>query len=145
MSELEEDCTEVRMDFPLERVKNPLRQVTMIDKLHGLYRADDYFLPELKQRGVGKYALGRTIGGGTFAKVKFAINTDTGAFFALKVLAKDTILRNKMVEQVTKNLTVFSILQNFSYYSVDRGEYSRPAESLLRRFSVCRSSVRFRS
>jgi serine/threonine protein kinase len=50
---------------------------------------------------VGKYEVGRTVGEGTFAKVKFAINTETGDCVALKVLAKDTVLRNRMVEQVS--------------------------------------------
>jgi len=66
-------------------------------------------------RRVGKYAVGRTIGGGTFAKVKFAINTDTGGFVALKVLAKDTILRNKMVEQVY-SATYYLVLTHFTSF-----------------------------
>lgn len=49
---------------------------------------------------VGKYEIGRTIGEGTFAKVKFAKNTETGEAVAIKVLAKSTILKNKMVDQV---------------------------------------------
>ena len=51
-------------------------------------------------RRVGKYELGRTIGEGTFAKVKFAINTETGESVAVKVLAKTTILKHRMVDQV---------------------------------------------
>lgn len=50
---------------------------------------------------VGKYEIGRTIGEGTFAKVKFAKNTETGEAVAVKVLAKSTILKHKMVDQVT--------------------------------------------
>lgn len=56
---------------------------------------------------VGKYEVGRTIGEGTFAKVKFAINTETSECVALKVLAKDTVLRNKMVEQVSNLVPIF--------------------------------------
>lgn len=63
-------------------------------------------------RRVGKYALGRTIGVGTFAKVKFAINTDTGGFFAIKVLAKDTILRNKMVEQIKREVSIMKMVRH---------------------------------
>lgn len=51
-------------------------------------------------RKVGKYEVGRTIGEGTFAKVKFARNTETGESVAVKVLAKSTILEHKMVDQV---------------------------------------------
>lgn len=49
---------------------------------------------------VGKYEVGRTIGEGTFAKVKFARNTETGESVAVKVMAKSTILKHKMVDQV---------------------------------------------
>ncbi|KAL6519133.1 Son of sevenless 2 [Orobanche gracilis] len=51
-------------------------------------------------RKVGKYKLGRTIGEGTFAKVKFAQNMETGDSVAIKVLARSTILKHKMVDQV---------------------------------------------
>lgn len=51
-------------------------------------------------RKVGKYEVGRTIGEGTFAKVKFARNTVTGESVAMKILAKSTILKHRMVEQV---------------------------------------------
>lgn len=50
---------------------------------------------------VGKYEIGRTIGEGTFAKVKFARNTETGESVAVKVLAKSTILKHKMADQVS--------------------------------------------
>ncbi|XP_038986455.1 CBL-interacting serine/threonine-protein kinase 8-like [Phoenix dactylifera] len=53
----------------------------------------------METRKVGKYEVCRTIGEGTFAKVKFAINTETGESVAMKVLAKATILKHKMVHQ----------------------------------------------
>lgn len=49
---------------------------------------------------VGKYEIGKTLGEGTFAKVKFATNVETGENVAIKVLDKDKVLRHKMVEQV---------------------------------------------
>lgn len=49
---------------------------------------------------MGKYEVGRTIGEGTFAKVKFAQNTETGESVAMKVLDRSTILKHKMVDQV---------------------------------------------
>lgn len=51
---------------------------------------------------VGKYELGRTLGEGTFAKVKFAKNFETGENVAIKILDKDKILRHKMIDQVKK-------------------------------------------
>lgn len=52
-------------------------------------------------RKVGKYEVGRTIGEGTFAKVKFAQNTETGESVAMKVLDRSTIIKHKMTDQVT--------------------------------------------
>nr|VDC75012.1 unnamed protein product [Brassica rapa] len=51
-------------------------------------------------RKVGKYELGRTIGEGTFAKVKFAQNTETGESVAMKIVDRNTILKRKMVDQI---------------------------------------------
>lgn len=51
-------------------------------------------------RKVGKYEVGRTIGEGNFAKVKFAQNTETGESVAMKVLDRNTIIKHKMIEQV---------------------------------------------
>ena len=55
--------------------------------------------PKIKRR-VGRYEVGRTIGEGTFAKVKFARNSETGEPVALKILDKEKVLKHKMAEQV---------------------------------------------
>ncbi|KAG6488206.1 hypothetical protein ZIOFF_056965 [Zingiber officinale] len=52
------------------------------------------------KRHVGKYELGRTIGEGTFAKVRFAKNIETGEPVAIKILDKEKVLKHKLVEQV---------------------------------------------
>lgn len=49
---------------------------------------------------VGKYELGKTLGEGSFAKVKFAKNVETGDCVAVKILDRNQVLRHKMVEQV---------------------------------------------
>lgn len=49
---------------------------------------------------VGKYELGRTLGEGSFAKVKFAKNTQNGDFVAIKIIDRDKVFRHRMVEQV---------------------------------------------
>lgn len=53
-----------------------------------------------KTKRVGKYEVGRTIGEGTFAKVKFARNTNTGESVAMKIMDKSTVLKHRMVDQV---------------------------------------------
>lgn len=49
---------------------------------------------------VGKYEVGRVLGEGTFAKVRFAKNVETGQHVAIKVFDKDKILKDQLVQQV---------------------------------------------
>ncbi|XP_027332806.1 CBL-interacting serine/threonine-protein kinase 24 isoform X2 [Abrus precatorius] len=63
-------------------------------------------------RKIGKYEVGRTIGEGTFAKVKFAINSETGESVAIKVMAKTTILKHKMVEQIKREISIMKIVRH---------------------------------
>ncbi|VVB01460.1 unnamed protein product [Arabis nemorensis] len=65
-----------------------------------------------KMRRVGKYELGRTIGEGTFAKVKFARNTDTGEYVAMKIMAKSTILKHRMVDQIKREISIMKIVRH---------------------------------
>ena len=61
----------------------------------------------VRVRKVGKYEVGRTIGEGTFAKVKFAQNTETGESVAMKVLDRATIIKHRMVDQVSFSFSTF--------------------------------------
>lgn len=49
---------------------------------------------------VGRYELGRTLGEGNFAKVKFARNLETGENVAIKILDKEKVLKHRMIGQV---------------------------------------------
>lgn len=49
---------------------------------------------------VGRYDVGRTLGEGTFAKVKFARNVETGDNVAIKILDKEKVMKHKMIGQV---------------------------------------------
>ncbi|EEC70824.1 hypothetical protein OsI_02303 [Oryza sativa Indica Group] len=63
-------------------------------------------------RRVGKYEVGRTIGEGTFAKVKFAQNTESGESVAMKVVDRSSILKHKMADQVlASRKKIFIILE----------------------------------
>lgn len=74
--------------------------------------------PKVKRR-VGKYEVGRTIGEGTFAKVKFARNSETGEPVALKILDKEKVLKHKMAEQVSLGLLFPLNSWSFSFvYSI---------------------------
>ena len=53
---------------------------------------------------VGKYEVGKTLGEGTFGKVKGAVNTETGEKVAIKVLDKDKIQKQNMGPQIKKEI-----------------------------------------
>ncbi|KAF8398136.1 hypothetical protein HHK36_017062 [Tetracentron sinense] len=67
--------------------------------------------PKVKRR-VGKYELGRTIGEGTFAKVKFARNFETGESVALKILDKEKVLKHKMAEQIRREVATMKLIKH---------------------------------
>ncbi|KAL5704741.1 cAMP-dependent protein kinase [Ranunculus cassubicifolius] len=63
-------------------------------------------------RKVGKYEVGRTIGVGTFAKVKFAQNTETGESVAMKILDRTTIIKHKMVDQIKREISIMKLVRH---------------------------------
>ncbi|XP_038681884.1 CBL-interacting serine/threonine-protein kinase 9-like [Tripterygium wilfordii] len=68
-------------------------------------------VPPVRTR-VGKYEIGKTIGEGSFAKVKFAKNVDTGDFVAIKILDRDQVLRHKMVEQIKGEISTMKLIKH---------------------------------
>lgn len=83
-----------------------LRKLAELKVSEGSSSAPRMNQPKVKRR-VGKYEVGRTIGEGTFAKVKFARNSETGEPVALKILDKEKVLKHKMAEQVSLRLFFF--------------------------------------
>ncbi|XP_038900576.1 CBL-interacting serine/threonine-protein kinase 3 isoform X2 [Benincasa hispida] len=67
--------------------------------------------PKVK-RLVGKYEIGRTIGEGTFAKVKFAKNSETGEHVAIKILDKEKVLKHKMAEQIKREIATMKLIKH---------------------------------
>ncbi|CAA7394018.1 unnamed protein product [Spirodela intermedia] len=61
---------------------------------------------------VGKYELGRTLGEGTFAKVKFARNLETGENVAIKILDKEKILKHKMISQIKREISTMKLIEH---------------------------------
>eukprot|EP00252_Welwitschia_mirabilis_P021846 TRINITY_DN571_c1_g3_i1.p1 TRINITY_DN571_c1_g3~~TRINITY_DN571_c1_g3_i1.p1 ORF type:complete len:438 (-),score=82.75 TRINITY_DN571_c1_g3_i1:297-1610(-) len=68
-------------------------------------------LQNVKTR-VGKYELGRTLGEGTFAKVKFARNINTGESVAIKILDKEKVLKHKMVQQIKREISTMKLIKH---------------------------------
>lgn len=62
---------------------------------------------------VGRYELGRTLGEGTFAKVKYAKNKETGEAVAIKIIDKErVILRHKMVHQIKREISTMKLIKH---------------------------------
>ncbi|GMP71778.1 hypothetical protein CsSME_00030055 [Camellia sinensis var. sinensis] len=61
---------------------------------------------------VGRYELGRTLGEGAFAKVKFGRNVETGENVAIKVLNKEKLLRHKMIDQIKREISTMKLIRH---------------------------------
>lgn len=61
---------------------------------------------------VGKYQIGKTLGEGTFGKVKFALNTETGDSVAIKVLDKDKIQKQSMGAQIKREISIMKVVHH---------------------------------
>lgn len=61
---------------------------------------------------VGNYVLGKTIGKGTFGKVKLGIHTLTGEKVAIKVLEKNRIKDSSDVERVSREIRILKLVNH---------------------------------
>ncbi|XP_050375060.1 CBL-interacting serine/threonine-protein kinase 21 isoform X3 [Argentina anserina] len=61
---------------------------------------------------VGKYQLGRTIGEGTFAKVKLAFDSTNGKYVAIKILDKHMVMETKLMNQVQREIRTMKLLNH---------------------------------
>ncbi|AES92374.2 CBL-interacting kinase [Medicago truncatula] len=63
-------------------------------------------------KNIGKYRLGRTIGEGTFSKVKIALNSNNGEKVAIKVIDKQMVLKNNLKHQVQSEIRTMKLLHH---------------------------------
>jgi len=63
-------------------------------------------------RQIGKYEIGRRLGEGQFGKVKEAVDLETGARYAVKIIQKSAIKCNKDVETVKKEIQFMRMLDH---------------------------------
>jgi len=61
---------------------------------------------ENKSRTIGHYVVGRSLGQGTFGKVRVGTHTITGEQVAIKILEKDRIKDRADVERVTREINI---------------------------------------
>ncbi|CAK8564217.1 unnamed protein product [Lathyrus sativus] len=63
-------------------------------------------------KNIGKYKLGRTIGEGTFSKVKLAFNGNNGEKVAIKVIDKNMVLKNNLKYKVQSEIRAMKLLHH---------------------------------
>ncbi|KAL7242031.1 hypothetical protein ACSBR1_014582 [Camellia fascicularis] len=61
---------------------------------------------------VGRYELGRTLGEGAFAKVKFGRNVGTDENVAIKILNKEKILKHDMIGQIKREISTMKLIRH---------------------------------
>lgn len=75
---------------------------------------DNDFLTELLSNGVHMRGVRKTIGKGTFGKVKKAVHRHTGEPVAIKILEKDKIKDITDVERVSRELHILKLVRHSS-------------------------------
>lgn len=65
----------------------------------------------VKGKKVGKYELGRTLGSGSFSKVKLGVD-DQGKQYAVKIIDKEQLVREHMEEQLKREISVMKMLNH---------------------------------
>ncbi|KAJ9457099.1 CBL-interacting protein kinase 32 [Diplonema papillatum] len=61
---------------------------------------------------IGKYELGKTLGTGTFSKVKQGFDTENGGEFAIKIIDKEKLAKEHMEEQLKREIAVMKLLRH---------------------------------
>ena len=66
----------------------------------------------MKQRIIGNYNIGKSIGEGTFGKVKIGTHTLTGEKVAIKILEKERITDVSDVERVAREIHILKLIRH---------------------------------
>lgn len=61
---------------------------------------------------IDRYELGKTLGRGTFSKVKYAIDTTTGKPYAVKVVDRGMVKKENMESQLKREIAIMKILRH---------------------------------
>lgn len=69
-------------------------------------------LKKIKTKSIGHYILGKTIGEGTFGKVKLGTHILTGEKVAVKILEKERIVDVADVERVAREIHILKLIQH---------------------------------
>merc|ERR1719504_356420 len=66
----------------------------------------------VRAKSIGHYILGKTIGEGTFGKVKLGTHTLTGEKVAVKILEKERIVEIADVERVAREIHILKLIRH---------------------------------
>ena len=61
---------------------------------------------------IGRYELGRTLGTGNFSKVKVGTDTETGETWAIKIIDKEQLAKERMEEQLKREIALMKMLKH---------------------------------
>jgi len=61
---------------------------------------------------IGKYELGVTLGDGAFSKVKLSIDTETGQKWAIKIIDKEKLAKERLEEQLKREIAIMKSLKH---------------------------------
>ncbi|PKI59862.1 hypothetical protein CRG98_019744 [Punica granatum] len=64
------------------------------------------------RNNIGKYQFLRTIGGGTFAKVKLAVDSTNNQYVAIKVIDKHMVMESNLKSQVQREIKTMRLLHH---------------------------------
>ena len=65
-----------------------------------------------KERDIGDYSMGKTIGEGTFGKVKLGYHKMTGENVAIKILEKKRIVDVADIERVAREIHILKLIRH---------------------------------
>ncbi|XP_031381900.1 CBL-interacting serine/threonine-protein kinase 21-like [Punica granatum] len=65
-----------------------------------------------RSNNIGKYQFLRTIGGGTFAKVKLAVDSTNNQYVAIKVIDKHMVMQSNLKSQVQREIKTMRLLHH---------------------------------
>eukprot|EP01018_Ginkgo_biloba_P025634 Gb_25620 [translate_table: standard] len=80
--------------------------------IKGMAMETEAKMKECERQRVGRYELGRTIGHGAFAKVKFGRNLETGKSVAIKVIDKDRVHMGGKVDQIKREISIMKLVKH---------------------------------
>jgi serine/threonine protein kinase len=69
-------------------------------------------------RKIEKYEIGKTLGRGTFSKVKHGIDTNTKQAYAIKVIERNMIKKEKMEDQLKREIAIMKLLKHRNVVSL---------------------------